>query len=86
MNVMTMFQCEYCHKIYEHSGDALKCEMQCLDLTEKEYLEYTNLKLAVGTANYRVAMTKNKTTDEMYDKSITNLIAFEEAHGIKAVT
>lgn len=85
MNIITMFQCECCHKTYERSDDALKCEMRCLNLTEKEYLEYTNLKLAVRTASCRVAKTKNKISDEMYDKSINNLIAFEEAHGIKTV-
>ena len=85
MNIITMFQCEYCHKTYESSDDVLKCEMRCLNLTEKEYIEYLNLKIAVRTASCRVAMTKSKITDEMYDKSIANLIAFEKAHGIKTV-
>ena len=78
----TIYQCEYCKTIYETSKKALKCEADCLNLTEDEYLEYLDLLARKKITRYLVSRDNDETAKKLFDDCIKDVAEFQKRHGI----
>lgn len=82
MKTKTVYQCEYCLSEYTTTGQAYKCEADCLKLTWDEYTEYMHLLTREKQASSIVSITSNEKTRKFFNDCVNDVIAFQKEHGI----
>ena len=82
MKYYTMYVCETCGYESKNVDDMEAHEASHLSLTVDELHEYNKLKSIARDMGATVSYANNEETRRQFDKSIEDLIAFEEKHGI----
>ena len=83
MRSYTMYVCEVCGKESRDAMEIKEHEASHLGLTIPEYEEYLKKQGFVRRLSATVSITNNEITRKRVDDAIEDLLAFENAHGIK---
>lgn len=84
MKIYNTYICDVCGKESRNRNEIELCEASHMGLTIEEKRHWDILKESVKSCGFLVGRSHNLVTEEMYDREIERLIAFEKLHGIKS--
>ena len=80
MYVKTKYVCEYCGSEYNVPDDATSCEMQCLDMPEKEYFRYITLLRSERRLHQENSVTHNNEVEKKINEITKEIIELQKKY------
>lgn len=82
MKKIITYQCSVCGKESNNYSEIYNCELKHLQLSAEELKEWKILKAECRRKGQLIYYCKNETTENDFDKAISDLVKFEEAHNL----
>lgn len=74
------YECSVCGKESNNYSEIFNCELLHLQLSRDELIEWKMLKERCRRKGQLMYYCKNETTENDFDKAISDLVAFETTH------
>lgn len=82
MNKIIKYQCSVCGKESNSYSEIFNCELLHLQLSRDELIEWKILKERCRRKGQLMCYCKNETTENDFDKAISDLAKFEVTHNL----
>lgn len=82
MKKIITYQCSVCGKESNNYSEIYNCELKHLQLSAEELKEWKILKAECRRKGQLIYYCKNETTENDFDKVISDLVKFEETHNL----